>query len=350
MHDGQMLILKGHEVLSLLAGREEAVVGVVRAAYEAHAQEQSSLPHSVFLRFPDSQLNRIIALPAYLGGAHGGAGVKWVSSFPGNLDKGIERASAAIILNSLEDGRPQALFEGSIISAKRTAASAALAAHTLLGQSGPVTLSLLGCGMINFEVVRFVMSTVGGLDGLHLYDLDESRVRQFKEKCERTFNGLRPTISADLNTALGAAPLVSIATTAVNPYISDLSAVAPGGVILHLSLRDITPEPLLACDNVVDDIDHVCRAQTSVHLAEQLVGNRSFIRCTLADITLGRAAARAGDGVVTVFSPFGLGVLDIALSRLVYELALSEGKGLMLDSFMPDNWLERDEGSASVPG
>jgi ornithine cyclodeaminase len=242
------------------------------------------------------------------------------------------------------------VLEGSVISAKRTAASAALAAHTLYGQRGPVTLSLVGCGMINFEVVRFILSAAGGIDGLHLYDLDESRARRFKEKCERTFGGLRPTVSADLRTALGAAPLLSIATTAVSPYISDLSAVAPGGVILHLSLRDITPEALLACDNVVDDMDHVCRAQTSVHLAEQLVGNRGFIRCTLADITMGSAAARAGAGVITVFSPFGLGVLDIALSRLVYDLALSDGKGLMLDSFMPESWLERDEGAASAPG
>jgi ornithine cyclodeaminase len=343
-----MLILKGHDVLALLAGREESVVGVVRAAYEAHARGQSALPHSVFLRFPDSQLNRIIALPAFLGGEHGGAGIKWVSSFPGNLDRGLERASAVIILNSLEDGRPRALLEGSVISAKRTAASAALAARTLRGGRGPVELSLVGCGMINFEVVRFVASTCGGVAGLHLYDLDESRARQFKEKCERTFDGLRPTVSKDLSTALGAAPLLSIATTAVTPYISDLSAVAPGGVILHLSLRDITPEALLACDSVVDDIDHVCRAQTSVHLAEQLAGNRDFIHCTLADITTGSAEARSGAGAVTIFSPFGLGVLDIALSRLVYDLAVKEGKGLVLDSFMPESWLERDEAASAL--
>src|SRR5438270_4948992 len=102
MRDGDILILKGHEVASLLDGQEHALMETVRQAYEVYARGESSLPHSAFLRFPGDARNRIIALPAYLGQQFEVAGIKWVASFPGNLDRGLERASAIVVLNSTD--------------------------------------------------------------------------------------------------------------------------------------------------------------------------------------------------------------------------------------------------------
>lgn len=340
MRDRDLLILTGDDVAASAGGREREIIEAVGRAYLAHAAGQSSLPNSVFLRFPGDDLNRIIALPAYLGGDFDAAGVKWVSSFPGNLARGLDRASAAIILNSVETGRPQVFMEGSLVSAKRTAASAALAARTL-HTAGPIeTLGLLGCGPINFEVVRFVRAVAPSLGRLLLFDVDAARARQFGEKC-RALGDFEARAVEEAADALRGVDVVSMATTALKPHLFDLSACAPGTTLLHVSLRDLAPEVILASDNVVDDVEHVCRAQTSVHLAEQLVGHRDFIRCTLAEALAGTAPPPKDGAGLTVFSPFGLGVLDIAVARLVCEAAAAAGRGSVVASFLPDSYAGR---------
>ncbi|MDQ3918844.1 MAG: 2,3-diaminopropionate biosynthesis protein SbnB, partial [Acidobacteriota bacterium] len=307
-------------------------------AYETHARGESSLPHSSFLLFPGQPRDRIIALPAYLGGSEPSAGIKWVSSFPGNLELGLDRASAVLILNSTRTGRPESFIEGSVISAKRTAASAALAAQHLQGGRRSESASLIGCGLINFEIARFLLAACPEIRRLTLFDLSAARARHFAERCRELDREVEVELAPEVKAALGASPLVALATTAATPHIHDLSPCADGATLLHISLRDLAPEVILASDNVVDDVDHVSRAQTSIHLAEQQVGNRDFVRCTLADVTSGAAPARREEGGITVFSPFGLGVLDLAVGKLVQGLAREQGRALVVDSFLPEPW------------
>lgn len=346
MHGRSIMILTGSDVLTLLSGMERDVIDTVRAAYEAHSRSESSLPASTFLRFPNDDTSRIIALPAYLGGEFKTAGIKWVSSFPSNLDHGMDRASAVILLNSVTTGRPHAMLEGSIISAKRTAASAALAARALHQDHNASAVGIVGCGLINFEVQRFLLSVFPSIKTLYLYDLSQERAVQFKHTCEETFKGITAEVVADLPGLFRSSSLISFATTAIHPYISDLSGLAAGSTILHVSLRDLMPEVILSSDNVVDDVDHVCRAQTSIHLAEQQVGTREFIRCTIADVTRGVAAPKKDAKSITVFSPFGLGVLDMAVAEFVHRRAVKEGKGILIESFLPIPWPHRSDETA----
>jgi ornithine cyclodeaminase len=43
---------------------------------------------------------------------------------------------------------------------------------------------------------------------------------------------------------------------------------------------------------------------------------------------------------MAVFSPFGLGVLDIAVAKLVRDYGLQAGQGTVINSFLPDPWVE----------
>ena len=133
-------VIPGAQVHGALRGREKQIVELVEATYRLHGAGESVNPPSYFLRFPDRPSSRIIALPASVGGQVRVDGLKWISSFPGNVAAGLPRASAVLILNDHDTGYPFACLESSIISATRTAASAALAADWLSrgpGAPGP---------------------------------------------------------------------------------------------------------------------------------------------------------------------------------------------------------------------
>jgi 2,3-diaminopropionate biosynthesis protein SbnB len=316
-----LLVLAQEEIGEILADSPAAVLAAVRTAYLLHDQNRTVVPYSTFLQFPGDTVNRIIGLPAYVGGSVHAAGMKWIASFPGNIAAGLPRASAAIILNSLDTGQPTAVLEGSLISAHRTAACAALAARALSAVE-PAGISLIGCGVINLEVLRYVRRIWPSISEVVLHDIDPARAEAF---AARLPVGLTVHQSMDIDTVLAAHRLVSFATNASAPY-TGLQACQPGTVVLHVSLRDLYPADLLAARNVVDDPDHVDRERTSVHLASQQSGHRDFIHATIGALLDGRTELAATEQI-TVFSPFGLGALDIAVAEMVRRVAVGSGVG-----------------------
>src|SRR5207245_4722639 len=108
-------------------------------------------------------------------------------------------------------------------------------------------------------------------------------------------------------------------TVASTPHIADATLFEHNPLVLHISLRDLAPEILLRSQNVVDDVEHVMKANTSPHLAEQKTGNRSFVTGTLADIMTGRRSVNRSRP--TIFSPFGIEILDVAVCEWVFDQA-----------------------------
>ena len=125
--------------------------------------------------------------------------------------------------------------------------------------------------------------------------------------------------------------LVIFATVAGQPHVSDPSWFRHSPVVLHVSLRDLAPEILLASTNIVDDVEHCLKAETSPHLAEQLTGSRDFLAGTLDDVMAGRVTVAADR--TAVFSPFGLGVLDLAVGKYVYDEVARSGELHLIDGF-----------------
>jgi ornithine cyclodeaminase len=325
-------VVSGAQVQQALHGREAQIMDLVEAIYRLHGAGDSVNPPSYFLRFPDRPSSRIIALPASIGGPSPVDGLKWISSFPTNVAAGIPRASAVLILNDHDTGYPFACIESSIISAARTAASAALAADRLSrGRQRPTRVGFFGVGLIARYIHTFLAGTGWEFDEIGVHDLSADSAEGFRGHLERSGISARITRHDTAEELIRSSDLVVFATVAGQPHITDVSWFDHGPLVLHVSLRDLSPEILLASTNVVDDVEHCLKADTSPHLVEKLTGNRDFLAGTLDDVTAGRVSMPA-EGTV-VFSPFGLGVLDLAVGKYVYDEVLRSGQLNVVDDF-----------------
>jgi N-[(2S)-2-amino-2-carboxyethyl]-L-glutamate dehydrogenase len=328
----EFVVIPGVQVQRALRGREREVVALVRNAYGLHGAGDSVNPPSYFLRFPDRPSARIIALPASLGGEVRVDGLKWISSFPDNVPAGIPRASAVLILNDPDTGYPYACLEASVISASRTAAMAAIAADELTrGRPRPRRVGFFGTGLIARYVHTYLAATGWSFDRISVHDLSRDSAEGFRAYLERSDGAAGVTIDDGAEGLIRSSDLVVFTTTAGTPHVSDPSWFDHNPLVLHVSLRDLAPEVVLASTNIVDDIDHCLKADTSPHLAEQLTGNRDFLAGTLNDVIAGRVTVPPGRPVV--FSPFGLGVLDLAVGRHVYDRLARDGDLQIVDEF-----------------
>jgi len=328
-------VISGAQVKNALQGREKAVVELVEATYRLHGSGRSVNPPSSFLRFPDRPSSRIIALPASIGGDSRVDGLKWISSFPRNVESGIPRASAVLILNDHATGYPFACMESSIISATRTAASAAAAADWLSrDRPRPTRVGFFGAGLIARYIHTFLAGTGWSFDEIGVHDVSPESAAGFRLYLEQSGTDSWITVHNSAKELIQQSDLVVFATVAGEPHVDDLSWFAHNPLVLHVSLRDLAPQILLASTNIVDDIDHCLRASTSPHLAEQLAGNRDFVHGTLDDVMAGRVRVPADRPAV--FSPFGLGVLDLAVGKYVYDEVARAGELRIIDDFFEE--------------
>jgi len=328
----QFGVISGAQVQQVLDGREKEIVALVEATYRLHGAGESVNPPSYFLRFLDRPTSRIIALPASIGGDVRVDGLKWVSSFPENVSAGVPRASAVLILNDHDTGYPFACLESSIISATRTAASATLAADWLSrGRRHPRSVGFIGTGLIARYIHSFMAATGWTFDEIGVHDLSADSATGFRGYLERTDVPGRVTVFDRPEDVIRSSDMLVFATVAGEPYITEASWFDHNPVVLHVSLRDLAPEILLGSTNILDDIDHCMKADTSPHLAEQLTGNRDFLSGTLDDVMSGRVMVPAERPVV--FSPFGLGVLDLAVGKFVYDEVARAGQLRVVENF-----------------
>jgi len=292
------------------------VFETVEWTYLSHGSGESWCPTSSFLTLGDQHGSRAIALPACVDDELGRIiGVKWVTSFPDNRRTGRPRAQALVILNDAQTGSPLAIMDAAEINLLRTVASAHLVQSKLqdleICSSG--RLGVIGAGRIARSYADFRGRMGVGPERISVYDSSQAAAECFRDEMRDC--RLDVTVAGSCAEVIRGADVVLFATTAPSPHVFDPALFHAGQLVLHLSLRDLSPEVIVRANNVTDDRQQAESHGTSLDLTAR--NGESAIDGTVFELltdTLKLVPERP-----TIFSPFGLGVLDLALAARVYR-------------------------------
>ncbi|MFN2194464.1 MAG: ornithine cyclodeaminase family protein [Candidatus Promineifilaceae bacterium] len=164
MNQGEFLYLSRSDVEQINLPMIE-IINALDEMFKEKGQGRVEMPPKPGIHTrPDAFIH---AMPAYIPGT-GAAGVKWVSGYPENQQKGLPYISGLLILNDADTGVPLALMDATWITAKRTGAATAVAAK-YLARPESSSLGILACGVqgrTNLEALAelFNITTIKAYD------------------------------------------------------------------------------------------------------------------------------------------------------------------------------------------
>jgi ornithine cyclodeaminase len=313
-----------------MGGSCRAYVEALRGALALHAEGKTAQPLKPYLRWRENGhiADRIIAMPGYVGGETAMAGIKWIGSKHDNPSvRGIERASAVIVLNDPETHFPVAIMEGGEVSGQRTAGVTVLAAE-YLARSDFGAVALIGCGFIGRLHALGLLESFASVRSLHLFDLDERAARALADELSERVD---VTVCSSAEEAVRAGELVVPCTVADTPYI-ELDWIAPGTFVSNISIMDVRPEAYLGVDKLlVDDWDQANREKKTINqLVLEGKLSREALHGELGDVVRGARPGREDPDERIMLNPMGMAIEDVACAAAVYRQARERGIGTWL--------------------
>ncbi len=313
---GELLYLTRSDVERLLD--VDAMLDALAAALVIYSSGKASVPPRTAVRLDGGLLG---VMPGHVPGV--ALETKLVSVFPGNEEHGLPSHQALIALFDENTGAPQALMDGTYITAIRTGGTAAVAARVLARHDAAV-LAILGAG-------------VQGWSHLHTFP----RVRDFKEirVASRNAERARDLAARDpraravgsFEEAVRGADVIACCTDSRQPVLQRgwLKAGA------HLSSVGGTFGPELDAATVAASRVFVewrgAVTNPPPAGAHELQGMDPSRVTEVGEVLAGTKPGRVGDDEITLYKSTGHAVEDAATARLVYDRARESGAGTRLE-------------------
>jgi len=264
---------------------------------------------------------------------HRASAVKMLSDMPFNREDGRPTQRSTIMLMSAQTGECEAILDGRLITAIRTAAASAVAtAH--LSRLSSTSLGLIGAGTLAVEHTRAI-TRIRGIEKVFVWSRSASTVEEFRRRVEDLDVAVEAAESP--RHVLSAADVVCTLTPSKVPIIAG-TWFRPG---LHLNAvgappradhREIDGPGMGSARLVVDSRDtaltksgDVLLAISDGHLTE------ADVTVELGDVIVTPALGRVDQDDITLFNSVGIGLQDLVTARLVVDAAHAAGLGTTVD-------------------
>ena len=142
-------------------------------------------------------------------------GLKTVSIYPGNRDRGLPGLHSTYMLFDARTGAPLVMLDGDTITSRRTAAASALAAQ-YLSRPDASTLLLVGTGQVAAAIPQ-AYSAVRPVKRVLVWNIREESAKRLVAQLK--LEGYDAEHIADLEAAVAQADIVSCATLSTVPLI-----------------------------------------------------------------------------------------------------------------------------------
>lgn len=321
-------ILSATDVKLALTMRE--AVEVVRQAFVQLSAGRADVPLRTSLTIPDEDAVTLL-MPAYLSDS-GDLGAKLVSVFPGNARHDLPTIHALVLLIDSHTGQPQALLDGTYLTALRTGGASG-AATDLLALPDARSVAIFGAGAQGRTQLSAVCA-VRHIERARVFDLDRAAAEAYVDELRG-----EPSIPEDLavaaspNDAVEEADVICTATTSTTP-VFDSRRVRPGthinGVGAFTPRMQEVDVAGLTAPRIVVDSREACLAEAGdliIPLDQGLIpAARQWIE--LGEIASGQAQGRRSANEITYFKSVGNAVQDVSVGSAILRAARAQGLGV----------------------
>jgi 2,3-diaminopropionate biosynthesis protein SbnB len=318
------MLYLGEKELETIGCPWDRAIDAIADTIDCMRNHDYAQPVKPFLRYRD-ELNRIIAMPAFVGGPFDVAGIKWIASFPHNVARQLPRAHSVTVLNDSHTGVPTTVICTALLSIWRTAAvSGYVLKNYLRTRRFPrgLRVGICGDGPIGRAQQEVFAAVLGSqLAELRVFDVRpaEADPRPPRVRSERVTRWEDAYDDADV---------FATCTSSTKRYID--RAPKPGSLHLNVSLRDYKSCTFeyFAGGLVVDDWTEVCREDTDIEMFAREKGLAERDVATLVEFRE-RCCGYPSDQPL-MFNPMGLAVFDISTAAWVRQKAIEGNMGVSL--------------------